>query len=95
MDVDQAAGSVGFIGLGTMGREMVINLLKAGHAVRVFDIRREAIEDLVAHGATAGANPQEAAPTRTLRSPCYPIRRTSKRSSMGRQGFLRARRAAG
>ena len=33
-------GSIGFIGLGTMGREMVRNLLKAGHAVTVFDLSR-------------------------------------------------------
>ncbi|WP_346767076.1 NAD(P)-dependent oxidoreductase [Enterovirga aerilata] len=55
------AGTVGFIGLGTMGREMVLNLLKAGHAVRVSDLRREAMDELVAHGATAADGPAEAA----------------------------------
>ncbi|HEY0523321.1 MAG TPA: NAD(P)-binding domain-containing protein, partial [Stellaceae bacterium] len=35
--------TVGFIGLGTMGREMAANLLKAGYGVRAYDVRREAV----------------------------------------------------
>jgi 2-hydroxy-3-oxopropionate reductase len=42
-----------FIGLGTMGREMAINLMKAGHRVRAFDARHEAVDDLATHGAQA------------------------------------------
>jgi 2-hydroxy-3-oxopropionate reductase len=56
-----AAGSVGFIGLGTMGREMVINLLKAGHSVRVYDVRAEAMDELASHGAVASTGPADAA----------------------------------
>lgn len=57
-----AAGqAVGFIGLGTMGREMVLNLLKAGHAVRVTDVRREVVAELVAQGASAGEGPADTA----------------------------------
>ncbi|GJD53765.1 2-hydroxy-3-oxopropionate reductase [Methylobacterium crusticola] len=55
------AGSVGFIGLGTMGREMALNLVRAGHRVRGYDVRAEAVADLAAHGAAAAANPAEAA----------------------------------
>jgi 2-hydroxy-3-oxopropionate reductase len=44
--------TVGFVGLGTMGREMALNLLKAGFAVCAYDVRKEAIDDLVAQGAT-------------------------------------------
>ncbi len=61
MGVETSAGSVGFIGLGTMGREMVINLLKAGHAVRVYDVCAEAVEELAAHGAAVAASPADAA----------------------------------
>jgi 2-hydroxy-3-oxopropionate reductase len=42
-----------FIGLGTMGREMAINLMKAGHRVQAFDVRREAVAGLVTLGAQA------------------------------------------
>lgn len=54
-------GSVGFIGLGTMGREMVRNLLKAGHEVTVFDIVEDAVAALAAEGATPAKSPADAA----------------------------------
>lgn len=54
-------GSVGFIGIGTMGREMVRNLLRAGHAVRAFDLAETAIADVVKDGAVRALNPADAA----------------------------------
>ncbi|WP_244512027.1 NAD(P)-dependent oxidoreductase [Bosea robiniae] len=54
-------GSVGFIGLGTMGREMVRNLLKAGHHVAVFDIVGDAVAALAAEGARPAKSPADAA----------------------------------
>ncbi len=52
---------VGFIGLGIMGRPMAKNLVKAGHNVVVFDFNKEAVEDLVACGASSAANGKEVA----------------------------------
>jgi 3-hydroxyisobutyrate dehydrogenase-like beta-hydroxyacid dehydrogenase len=57
---EKRVAAVGFIGVGVMGREMVINLLKAGHAVRVFDVRREAAEAMRAHGAGVAKSVAEA-----------------------------------
>ena len=54
-------GSVGFIGIGTMGREMVRNLLRAGHAVRAFDLAETAVADVVKDGAARALNPADAA----------------------------------
>lgn len=54
-------GNVGFIGIGTMGREMVRNLLKAGHAVRAFDLDEAAIADVANEGAVRAGNPAAAA----------------------------------
>ena len=54
-------GSVGFIGIGTMGREMVRNLLKAGHAVRAFDVVEAAIAAVAAEGAVGAKDPADAA----------------------------------
>src|SRR4051812_10707045 len=54
-------GSVGFIGIGTMGREMVINLLKAGHPVRAFDLSEAAVADVAKEGAARAGSPADAA----------------------------------
>jgi 2-hydroxy-3-oxopropionate reductase len=61
MKQENPKGSVGFIGLGTMGREMVINLLKAGHTVYAHDVRPEAADDLAGQGARPAASVAEAA----------------------------------
>lgn len=55
-----SAGSVGFIGIGTMGREMVLNLAKAGHRVAAYDVRREAAEALAGPGIRVAASIAEA-----------------------------------
>jgi 3-hydroxyisobutyrate dehydrogenase len=52
---------IGFVGLGTMGRPMAANLLKAGHRLTVFDVVPTAQEPLVAMGAAAAASASEAA----------------------------------
>lgn len=53
--------TVGFIGLGTMGREMAANLLRAGHAVRAHDVVPAAVDALAAQGAIPAASVAEAA----------------------------------
>ena len=47
---------VGFIGLGQMGKRMAINIKKEGFQLWVYDLRKEAMEELVKHGATAAQN---------------------------------------
>lgn len=42
---------VGFIGLGVMGRPMASNILKAGHALTVYDLDATKVAGLVAAGA--------------------------------------------
>lgn len=44
--------AIGFIGLGNMGGPMARNLIKAGHALKVFDLSASAVDRLVAEGAT-------------------------------------------
>ncbi len=50
--------SVGFVGIGVMGDPMVRQLLGAGHAVQVHDVRREAVAGVCALGATWAASPR-------------------------------------
>ncbi|MFZ1679462.1 MAG: NAD(P)-dependent oxidoreductase [Rhizobiaceae bacterium] len=51
---------IGFIGLGTMGKNAAANILRKGFAVTVFDIRPEAVAALVAKGATGAGSAAEA-----------------------------------
>lgn len=48
--------TIGFIGLGIMGKPMVINLLKAGQSVTAYDINAMAIADVVQYGAKEGVS---------------------------------------
>ncbi len=52
--------TIGFIGLGNMGRPMVANLIKAGHEVRSFDILADARNRAEELGATIAINAAEA-----------------------------------
>ena len=54
---------VGFIGLGHMGRHMARNLVKGGHDLIVFDIRREAAEEALSLGASWADSPAGVAGT--------------------------------
>lgn len=48
---------VGFIGLGFQGKPLARNIVEGGHALSVFDVREEPVNELVAAGATPGASP--------------------------------------
>ncbi|MGA8833387.1 MAG: NAD(P)-dependent oxidoreductase [Desulfomonilaceae bacterium] len=52
---------VAFIGLGTMGEPMALNILKAGHNLVVNNRTKNKEELLAAHGAKRAITPQEAA----------------------------------
>jgi 3-hydroxyisobutyrate dehydrogenase-like beta-hydroxyacid dehydrogenase len=52
---------VGFIGLGTMGKPMAINLLKKGFAVTVYNRTADKAAEVTALGAVAVSTPAEAA----------------------------------
>ena len=53
--------TIGFIGLGLMGRPMAKNLLKAGYPVVAHSRSRGPVDDLVATGATAADSPADVA----------------------------------
>jgi 3-hydroxyisobutyrate dehydrogenase len=53
--------TIGFIGLGIMGRGMARNLLKAGFSVTVWNRTASRMEPLVEAGASAGSSPADVA----------------------------------
>ncbi len=54
-----ASETVGFIGLGTMGRHMAHNLLKSGFPLVFYARRREVSEEFTRAGATAAPSPAD------------------------------------
>jgi 3-hydroxyisobutyrate dehydrogenase-like beta-hydroxyacid dehydrogenase len=50
---------VGFIGLGSMGRPMAANLLKAGHSLRLWNRSKDKADELIAAGARWVNSPAE------------------------------------
>jgi len=52
---------ISFIGLGNMGGPMALNLIKAGHAMTVHDVRRESAAPHLDCGAAWAASPRAAA----------------------------------
>lgn len=53
--------TVGFVGLGLMGRPMALNVVKAGYPLVVWNRTASRAEDLVAAGARLAASPRELA----------------------------------
>jgi 3-hydroxyisobutyrate dehydrogenase len=51
---------IGFIGVGTMGLPMAVNLVKKGFAVTAYDLNAQAVKAAVAAGMTAAASAAEA-----------------------------------
>ncbi|VFR79119.1 3-hydroxyisobutyrate dehydrogenase [plant metagenome] len=51
---------IAFIGLGNMGAPMALNLLKAGHALKVFDLSEKALKQAAEAGASVAASAQDA-----------------------------------
>jgi len=60
------AETIGFIGLGVMGKPMAKNLIKAGHSLVVYNRSRPAVDELVAAGAKPAASPAEVAKAATV-----------------------------
>jgi 3-hydroxyisobutyrate dehydrogenase-like beta-hydroxyacid dehydrogenase len=80
--------SVGFVGLGNMGRPMALNLIKRGFALVVHDIDVTKLEPLRAAGARIVASAEEVAAAST-RMICM-VETTAQAESVitGQQGFI-------
>ena len=79
---------LGFIGLGIMGHGMALNLLKAGHAVTVWNRTASRMEPVVAAGATAAASPREVATQSDIIFVCVSDTPDVEAVIMGEQGVI-------
>jgi 2-hydroxy-3-oxopropionate reductase len=84
----EVAETIGFIGLGVMGKPMAKHLVAAGHRVVVHTRSRGAVDELVAAGATAAASPAEVARASTVVITMLPDTPDVERVLIGTDGVL-------
>ncbi len=58
---EEEMAKIGFIGVGNMGGPMALNLLNAGHSVKVFDLSEDAVDVCVKAGGEAASSATDAA----------------------------------
>ena len=79
---------IGFVGLGIMGRPMARNLLKAGYPLVVFDLNKDAMEDLVKAGALAAHSSKEVAERTDVIITMLPDSPEVKEVILGKDGVI-------
>ena len=80
--------TIGFIGLGIMGRPMALNVLKAGFALIVYDLVPAAIQTLQAAGAQVADSPQALAAACDIVLLCLPDSPDVQAALTGEQGVF-------
>jgi 3-hydroxyisobutyrate dehydrogenase-like beta-hydroxyacid dehydrogenase len=79
---------VGFIGLGRMGSGLAKNLVKAGYALKVYDLDPKAVASLVQMGAQATASARELARVCDVLFTSLPLPRDVETTLIGESGCL-------
>jgi 2-hydroxy-3-oxopropionate reductase len=87
------AQTIGFIGLGIMGRPMAKNLLKAGFPLIVHSRSRGPVEELVQAGARAAGTPREIAGQSDVLITMLPNSPDVELVALGRDGILEGARS--
>lgn len=82
------AETVGFIGLGVMGRPMAKHILAKGYAVVAYNRSRMAVDELVSAGAVAAASPADVARRATIIVTMVPDTPDVERVIEGEDGVL-------
>jgi 2-hydroxy-3-oxopropionate reductase len=84
--------TIGFIGLGIMGRPMAKNLRKAGFPLIVHNRSRAAVEDLVQSGAKAAPSPREVAAQSDVLITVLPNSPDVEAVALGKDGIIEGAR---
>jgi 2-hydroxy-3-oxopropionate reductase len=85
--------TVGFIGLGIMGRPMALNLLRAGYPLVVHNRTRPKEKDLIDEGAEAAATPQQVAERAEILLTMLPDSPDVEQVYLGENGVIGGARA--
>lgn len=84
------SNTIAFIGLGHMGKPMALNLLKAGHSLKVFDLNAEAMKELQEAGAQVGESAVDIAKDAQMVFTMLPAGRHVRQVYEGENGLLQA-----
>ncbi len=82
-----SAAPLGFVGVGLMGRPMVLRLLEAGHRVVVWNRSRDKLAPVLARGAVAAASPAEVARAAEVVMICVTDQRSVHQVLFGPEGI--------
>lgn len=82
--------NIGFIGLGNMGGPMARNLIRAGHKLKVYDLKPEAVQYLAQAGAKACQSIKEAASGVEFVVSMVPTGKETREVYYGAEGALAA-----
>ncbi len=85
--------TIGFIGLGIMGRPMALNLLRAGYSLVVHNRTREKESELVSEGARAADSPLEVAGASDIVITMLPDSPDVEQVYLGEDGVIAGARA--
>ncbi len=85
--------TIAFIGLGNMGAPMALNLLKAGFALRVFDLNQEPLRRLAEAGASVASGPADAVAKAEIVITMLPASKHVRSLYLGDTGVLASARA--
>ncbi len=80
--------TIGFIGLGVMGKPMASNLLQAGYPLIVHNRSREPVHELAHEGATPAHTPAEVAEGSDLIITCLPDSPDVELVALGQNGLI-------
>jgi 3-hydroxyisobutyrate dehydrogenase-like beta-hydroxyacid dehydrogenase len=80
--------NIGFIGIGVMGSGMANNILKAGHKLTLFDLRRESAKPLLDAGALWAETPGAAAENADVTFTSLPGPPEVEAVALGQNGIL-------
>jgi 2-hydroxy-3-oxopropionate reductase len=86
------AQTIGFIGLGIMGRPMARNLIKAGYPLVVHNRSRAAVDELVSAGARAATSPREVAGSCDVLITMLPNSPDVEQVALGKDGIVEGAR---
>src|SRR5574341_1150173 len=84
--------TIGFIGLGIMGRHMASHLLNAGYQLVAYDIVAAALDEVVAKGAQRGASCRDVAARTDLVISMVPDSPDVEKVALGEGGIGEAAR---